>query len=143
MKRWLFVGMLLGGCGTHLSAKDARRLRTSLGVEATTVLTAADTRRLEAIAADLRAPDAPTQKLGQVECLLLQTRAETLGRDVATLMPLLVRDAAPFERVSAALTGAVSCGTGMPFQPDHVAKALRDSALEIQQALEQSERRGR
>jgi hypothetical protein len=142
MKRWLVAAALLGACGTHVSDKDQRRLRTAVGVAATELATGAAPARLQMIATELQATDPATQKLGQLDCLMLQTRAEALGREVAAIMPLLARDSSAMERTSADLTGAVQCLPGQPFLVGRVGKALREGSAAVQKALAESEHKG-
>ncbi len=141
MKRWLIGAILVGGCGTHLSARDARRLQTALGVSASELAVAAEAPRLQAIASDLKANDPATQRLGQAECILLQTRAQTLGRETAAALRLLPgQDPDQIDRVSADLQGAVLCLPGEPFIPGPIGKALRNDVSQVQQAVQKAQR---
>jgi hypothetical protein len=140
MKWILGWAILLGGCGTHLATRDAVRLRAMLGLAASEVATAADPPRLKAIADDLSSADPATQKLGEAECVLLETRAQELGREVAAVAPLLLTGS-DMERTSADLQGAVTCLAGAPFQAGRIGRTLRESTEKVQKALAASERK--
>ncbi|HUB08497.1 MAG TPA: hypothetical protein VMB50_15940 [Myxococcales bacterium] len=134
MKWTLGWAILLGGCGTHLATRDAVRLRAMLGLAASEVATAADPPRLKTIADDLASSDPATQKLGEAECILLETRAQELGREVAALGPILL-PGADLERTSADLQGAVSCLAGAPLEAGRVGRTLRMGTEKVQKAL--------
>lgn len=142
MKR-LWIVLLLGACGTRLNEREVQRWRAVLGVSASELENSAQTERLDAVAHDLRATDAATHQLGEVECGLLQTRARALGRETAAALPVLpAADRSHLDQVSAELQGAVQCAAGFPFDADRLARTLTADARAVQQALQRARRGG-
>ncbi len=129
--------LALAGCGVHVSSRDVTLLRANLGVSAGELMASAEKPRLDTIAADLASKDEATHRLGEAECVLLQTRARVLGRETASALPFLVgAGARHLEQVSAELQGAVQCMPGFPFYPDKLAKILGKNAAEVQQSTQ-------
>ncbi|MHB8420074.1 MAG: hypothetical protein ACYDCL_18520 [Myxococcales bacterium] len=142
MTRWLFAAALLVGCGTHLSSREARKLRASVGVAAGELAAAADLSRVQVIGTDLHSGDPTTRRLGETECLLLQTKAETLGRETAAVMPLLAgADVRRLEQASGDLQGDLPCLSRGTFKPEEISKRLSDDAARVSQAIQQAGRK--
>jgi hypothetical protein len=112
-------------------------LKASVGVAAAELSSSAALGRVQAISADLKATDPTTQRLGEAECTLLQTRAKALGREAAAELPLVVRDSDRIEHVSGELQGAVHCQASAPFDPPKLAKLLQGDAATLEGLLQQ------
>jgi hypothetical protein len=136
MKRWCCLLLFAAACGHRVTDQEAELLKASVGVAANELASSIKPERLKAIAADLAAADPAIQRLGQEECILLQTRAVTLGREVAAQLPLVLEQTARTDKVSGELQGALHCGTGAPFDPTELQTLLGEDVREIEAMIQ-------
>jgi hypothetical protein len=115
-----------------MTTREIDLVKASVGVAAGELASSAKLDRLQIIAADLKAADPTTQKLGDAECALLQARAKALGREAASELSLVVHDTDRIDRLSGELQGAVYCQPSSQFDPAKLAKLLGGDALAIE-----------
>ncbi len=122
--------LALGGCRPTGRRRD--ELRAVLGVSAGELGAAATPERLQAVAKDQAAADPTQRRLGLAECLRLADHARTLAREAAAISPLLGAPEDRLAKVTAELSGAVSCDA--PLDPEALGARLR-KALKALRAL--------
>ncbi len=130
--------LLTGACGHRVSSREKELIKASVGAAAGELAEMASLEHLQAIATDRKATDPVAQKLGAMECILLQARARTLGREVAAELPLVLKSTDRIDHLSAELQGAVYCTSPAPFDPGVLAKVLRGDASAIEGLLQQA-----
>lgn len=136
MKRCCFALILAAACGHRITDREADLIKATVGVAASELSPSIKLDRLKAIAADLAAADPATQRLGQEECILLQTRATALGREVAAELPLVLEQTGRTDKLSGELQGAIRCVAGARFEPEELAQLLGDDVLEIEALIQ-------
>jgi hypothetical protein len=117
-----------------MTPREVDLVKASVGVATGELLSSAKPDRLQAISADLKATDPTTQRLGEAECTLVQTRAKTLGREVSAELPLVVHATDAIDRLSGELQGAVYCKAAQ-FDPAKLGKLLATDANAIEALL--------